>query len=162
MCGSLEYGIRNFVFYQPECHSNVMEIVALHTELISLPESWPPKPQDSNYIVFCLPPTTQKARIHTVALTLYPIMDVDDASVEADSAPHLISTTTATLGQFKYCYSSYRRPSSNTTVPSDAINRTAVCYSRRRCLCSSVCATIYFAGYSLSHSLDDGRYQTPP
>jgi hypothetical protein len=29
MCGSLEYGIRNFVFYQPECHSNVMEIVAL-------------------------------------------------------------------------------------------------------------------------------------
>jgi hypothetical protein len=25
----LEYGIRNFVFYQPECHSNVTEIVAL-------------------------------------------------------------------------------------------------------------------------------------
>jgi hypothetical protein len=34
MCGSLEYGIRNFVFYQPECHSNVMELVALPHKLI--------------------------------------------------------------------------------------------------------------------------------
>jgi hypothetical protein len=75
MCGSLEYGIRNFVFYQPECHSsNVMEI----------PESWPPKPQDSNYIFFGLPPTTQKARIYTVTLTLYPIMDVANTLIPSE------------------------------------------------------------------------------
>jgi hypothetical protein len=82
LCGSLEYGIRNFGFYQPECHSNVMEIVALPK--LSLPESWPPKPQDSNYIVFGLPPTTQKARIHTVALTLYPIMDVANTLIPSE------------------------------------------------------------------------------
>jgi hypothetical protein len=61
-----------------------MEIVALPTLYPSLPESWPPKPQDSRYIFFGLPPTTEKARIYIVTLTLYPIMDVGNTLIPSE------------------------------------------------------------------------------
>jgi hypothetical protein len=54
------------------------------SDLYSLPEFEPPKAQDSNYIVFGLSPTTQKARIYTVALTLYPIMDATNTLIPSE------------------------------------------------------------------------------
>jgi hypothetical protein len=84
MCGSLEYGIRNFVFYQPECHNNVMEIVALP----KLYHSQNPGLQNLRTAITSFLASHQQHKKHaftlSVALTLYPIMDVANTLIPSE------------------------------------------------------------------------------
>jgi hypothetical protein len=101
MCGSLEYRIRNFVFYQPECHSNVMEIVALPR----LYHSQNPGPKNLRTAITSFLASHQQHKKHTFTLSLslcIPLWTSPTLSFRPKSSrpPHALSMMSShTLGR---------------------------------------------------------------